>query len=74
MEGTEAKLISTAQAAPRFISALRDSCLCLPPEPPRLEDAGKMLNETVVENSPVQLECRAAGSPPPGMSLMNFAT
>ncbi|XP_012495412.1 PREDICTED: hemicentin-1-like, partial [Propithecus coquereli] len=34
-------------------------------EPPRLEDAGKVLNETVVENSPVQLECKAAGNPPP---------
>uniref|UniRef100_A0A8C9DLV3 Hemicentin-1 n=1 Tax=Prolemur simus TaxID=1328070 RepID=A0A8C9DLV3_PROSS len=34
-------------------------------EPPSLEEAGKMLNETVVVNSPVQLECRAAGSPSP---------
>ncbi|XP_012591877.2 hemicentin-1 [Microcebus murinus] len=34
-------------------------------EPPRLEDAGKMLNETVVVNSPVQLECKAAGNPSP---------
>ena len=27
-------------------------------EPPSLDDAGKMLNETVVVNSPVQLECK----------------
>ncbi|XP_055962583.1 hemicentin-1 [Sorex fumeus] len=36
--------------------------------PPHLEDAGKMLNETVVENSPIQLECRAAGNPPPAIT------
>ncbi|XP_073903349.1 hemicentin-1 isoform X3 [Castor canadensis] len=34
-------------------------------EPPSLEDAGKVLNETVVVNSPIQLECKAAGSPLP---------
>ncbi|ELV11507.1 Hemicentin-1 [Tupaia chinensis] len=34
-------------------------------EPPSLEDAGKMLNETVVLSNPVQLECKAAGNPPP---------
>lgn len=35
-------------------------------EPPSLEDAGKMLNETVVLNNPIQLECKAAGNPLPG--------
>ncbi|XP_052593110.1 hemicentin-1 isoform X2 [Peromyscus californicus insignis] len=34
-------------------------------EPPSLDDAGKMLNETVVVNNPIQLECRAAGNPVP---------
>ncbi|XP_011902754.1 PREDICTED: hemicentin-1 isoform X2 [Cercocebus atys] len=34
-------------------------------EPPSLEDAGKMLNETVVVSNPVQLECKAAGNPVP---------
>nr|XP_048286978.1 hemicentin-1 isoform X1 [Myodes glareolus] len=34
-------------------------------EPPSLDDAGKMLNETVVESNPIRLECRAAGNPPP---------
>ncbi|XP_026645393.1 hemicentin-1 [Microtus ochrogaster] len=34
-------------------------------EPPSLDDAGKMLNETVVVNNPIRLECRAAGNPPP---------
>ncbi|KAK1329305.1 hypothetical protein QTO34_011486 [Cnephaeus nilssonii] len=34
-------------------------------EPPSLEDAGKMLNESVVVNNPVQLECKAVGSPLP---------
>ncbi|XP_069890339.1 hemicentin-1 [Dipodomys merriami] len=34
-------------------------------EPPRLEEAGRMLNETVVVNSPIQLECKAAGNPLP---------
>ncbi|XP_064450302.1 hemicentin-1 isoform X2 [Mirounga angustirostris] len=34
-------------------------------EPPSLEDAGKMLNETVVVNNPIQLECKAAGNPFP---------
>ncbi|XFG08582.1 hypothetical protein AB1E19_012206 [Capra hircus] len=37
-------------------------------EPPSLEDAGKMLNETVVVNSPVQLECKAAGTPTPAIT------
>ncbi|XP_020958298.1 hemicentin-1 isoform X2 [Sus scrofa] len=36
-------------------------------EPPSLEDAGKMLNETVVVNNPIQLECKAAGNPLPGI-------
>ncbi|PNI67325.1 HMCN1 isoform 2 [Pan troglodytes] len=34
-------------------------------EPPSLEDAGKMLNETVLVSNPVQLECKAAGNPVP---------
>uniref|UniRef100_A0A8C6YM76 Hemicentin 1 n=1 Tax=Nothoprocta perdicaria TaxID=30464 RepID=A0A8C6YM76_NOTPE len=34
-------------------------------EPPNLEDAGRMLNETVVVNNPMQLECRASGNPLP---------
>ncbi|XP_023605093.1 hemicentin-1-like, partial [Myotis lucifugus] len=34
-------------------------------EPPSLEDAGKMLNESVVVNNPIQLECKAAGNPLP---------
>ncbi|XP_023559876.1 hemicentin-1 [Octodon degus] len=37
-------------------------------EPPSLEAAGKMLNETVVVNNPIQLECRAAGNPSPVIS------
>ncbi|XP_010851375.1 PREDICTED: hemicentin-1 isoform X2 [Bison bison bison] len=37
-------------------------------EPPSLDDAGKMLNETVVVNSPVQLECKAAGTPSPAIT------
>nr|XP_036865807.1 hemicentin-1 [Manis javanica] len=37
-------------------------------EPPSLEDAGKMLNETVVVNNPVQLECKAAGNPLPAIT------
>uniref|UniRef100_A0A8C6DPR2 Hemicentin-1 n=1 Tax=Moschus moschiferus TaxID=68415 RepID=A0A8C6DPR2_MOSMO len=37
-------------------------------EPPSLEDAGKMLNETVLVNSPVQLECEAAGEPSPAIT------
>ncbi|XP_007935886.1 hemicentin-1 [Orycteropus afer afer] len=37
-------------------------------EPPRLEDAGKMLNETVVVNNPIQLECKAAGNPLPAIT------
>ncbi|KFO28580.1 Hemicentin-1 [Fukomys damarensis] len=37
-------------------------------EPPSLEDAGRMLNETVVVNNPIQLECKAAGNPLPVIS------
>ncbi|XP_049724489.1 hemicentin-1 isoform X1 [Elephas maximus indicus] len=37
-------------------------------EPPSLENAGKMLNETVVLNNPVQLECKAAGNPLPAIT------
>ncbi|XP_019490993.1 PREDICTED: hemicentin-1 [Hipposideros armiger] len=37
-------------------------------EPPSLEDAGKILNETVVANSPIQLECKAAGNPLPAIT------
>ncbi|KAG8517174.1 Hemicentin-1 [Galemys pyrenaicus] len=37
-------------------------------EPPSLKDAGKMLNETVVVNNPVQLECKAAGNPLPAIT------
>ncbi|KAM9212162.1 hemicentin-1 [Dugong dugon] len=37
-------------------------------EPPILEDAGKMLNETVVVNNPIQLECKAAGNPLPAIT------
>ncbi|XP_027560313.1 hemicentin-1 isoform X2 [Neopelma chrysocephalum] len=37
-------------------------------EPPSLEDAGKMLNETVVVNNPIHLECRASGNPLPAIS------
>ncbi|KAM6165457.1 hemicentin-1 [Erethizon dorsatum] len=37
-------------------------------EPPSLEAAGKMLNETVVVNNPIQLECKAAGNPLPVIS------
>ncbi|XP_009575209.1 PREDICTED: hemicentin-1-like, partial [Fulmarus glacialis] len=37
-------------------------------EPPSLEDAGKMLNETVVVNNPIHLECRASGSPLPAIT------
>ncbi|NWV42606.1 HMCN1 protein, partial [Grantiella picta] len=37
-------------------------------EPPSLEDAGKTLNETVVVNNPIQLECRASGNPLPAIS------
>ncbi|XP_029819877.1 hemicentin-1, partial [Manacus vitellinus] len=38
-------------------------------EPPSLEDAGKMLNETVVVNNPIHLECRASGNPLPGIHV-----
>ncbi|XP_060132638.1 hemicentin-1 isoform X1 [Zootoca vivipara] len=34
-------------------------------EPPSLKDAGKMINETVVLNNPIQLECEASGNPLP---------
>uniref|UniRef100_A0A8C8RV15 Hemicentin-1 n=1 Tax=Pelusios castaneus TaxID=367368 RepID=A0A8C8RV15_9SAUR len=34
-------------------------------EPPSLENAGKMLNETVVVNNPIHLECKASGNPLP---------
>ncbi|XP_077188775.1 hemicentin-1 isoform X2 [Paroedura picta] len=34
-------------------------------EPPSLKDAGKMINETVVMNNPIQLECKASGNPLP---------
>ncbi|XP_044123231.1 hemicentin-1 isoform X1 [Neovison vison] len=37
-------------------------------EPPSLEDAGKILNETVVLNNPIQLECKAAGNPLPAIT------
>ncbi|XP_067156720.1 hemicentin-1 [Apteryx mantelli] len=37
-------------------------------EPPNLEDAGKMLNETVVVNNPIHLECRASGNPLPALT------
>ncbi|XP_067585037.1 hemicentin-1 isoform X1 [Pseudorca crassidens] len=37
-------------------------------EPPGLEDAGKMLNETVVVNNPIQLECKATGNPSPAIT------
>ncbi|NXE93182.1 HMCN1 protein, partial [Menura novaehollandiae] len=37
-------------------------------EPPSLEDAGKILNETVVVNNPIHLECRASGNPQPALS------
>ncbi|KAH0618306.1 hypothetical protein JD844_017377 [Phrynosoma platyrhinos] len=34
-------------------------------EPPNLKDAGKMINETVIVNNPIQLECKASGNPLP---------
>ncbi|NXJ63832.1 HMCN1 protein, partial [Rostratula benghalensis] len=37
-------------------------------EPPNLEDAGTMLNETVVVNNPIHLECRASGNPLPAIT------
>ncbi|NXW73911.1 HMCN1 protein, partial [Hirundo rustica] len=37
-------------------------------EPPSLEDAGKLLNETVVVNNPIHLECKASGNPLPAVS------
>ncbi|NWU93884.1 HMCN1 protein, partial [Upupa epops] len=37
-------------------------------EPPRLEDMGKMLNETVVVNNPIHLDCRVSGNPLPAIT------
>ncbi|KFP01647.1 Hemicentin-1, partial [Calypte anna] len=37
-------------------------------EPPTLEDSGKMLNETVVVNNLIHLECKASGNPPPAIT------
>ncbi|XP_053098888.1 hemicentin-1 isoform X3 [Hemicordylus capensis] len=37
-------------------------------EPPTLKDAGKMINETVVVNNPIQLECKASGTPLPAIT------
>ncbi|NXX95340.1 HMCN1 protein, partial [Centropus bengalensis] len=37
-------------------------------EPPKLEDAGKMLNETVVVDNPIHLGCRATGNPLPAIT------
>ncbi|OXB72513.1 UNVERIFIED_CONTAM: hypothetical protein H355_016382 [Colinus virginianus] len=37
-------------------------------EPPSLEDAGTMLNVTVVVNNPIHLECRAFGNPLPAIT------
>ncbi|XP_009958752.1 PREDICTED: hemicentin-1-like, partial [Leptosomus discolor] len=37
-------------------------------EPPSLEDAGKMLNETVVVNNPIRLECKVSGNPLPAIT------
>ncbi|XP_009874122.1 PREDICTED: hemicentin-1-like, partial [Apaloderma vittatum] len=37
-------------------------------EPPSLEDTEKMLNETVVVNNPVHLECRVSGNPLPAVT------
>ncbi|XP_008936946.1 PREDICTED: hemicentin-1-like, partial [Merops nubicus] len=37
-------------------------------EPPNLEDAGRMLNETVVVNNPIHLECRVSGNPLPAIT------
>ncbi|NXU50379.1 HMCN1 protein, partial [Turnix velox] len=37
-------------------------------EPPSLENAGKILNETVVVNNPIQLECKASGNPLPAIT------
>lgn len=48
---------------------MKTCCLCLFSEPPSLEDAGKILNETVVVNNPIHLECRASGNPLPGIHV-----
>ncbi|EMP38793.1 Hemicentin-1 [Chelonia mydas] len=37
-------------------------------EPPSVEHAGKMLNETVVVNNPIHLECKASGNPLPAIT------
>uniref|UniRef100_A0ABM5GDB4 Hemicentin-1 n=1 Tax=Pogona vitticeps TaxID=103695 RepID=A0ABM5GDB4_9SAUR len=37
-------------------------------EPPSLKDAGKMINETVIVNNPIQLECKASGNPLPAVT------
>ncbi|XP_029473326.1 LOW QUALITY PROTEIN: hemicentin-1 [Rhinatrema bivittatum] len=37
-------------------------------EPPSIEDAGLILNETVIVHNPVQLECKASGNPVPAIS------
>lgn len=48
---------------------MKTCCFCVFPEPPSLEDAGKILNETVVVNNPIHLECRASGNPLPGIRV-----
>ncbi|NXX50442.1 HMCN1 protein, partial [Tricholaema leucomelas] len=37
-------------------------------EPPSLADAGSILNETVVVNNPIHLECRVSGNPLPAIT------
>ncbi|XP_069497466.1 hemicentin-1 isoform X2 [Ambystoma mexicanum] len=37
-------------------------------EPPSIEDAGEMQNETVVVDNPIQLECIASGNPLPAIT------
>nr|XP_033816119.1 hemicentin-1 isoform X1 [Geotrypetes seraphini] len=37
-------------------------------EPPSIEDAGLMVNETVIVHNPVQLECKASGNPVPAIT------
>ncbi|MEE6496324.1 hypothetical protein FKM82_002300 [Ascaphus truei] len=37
-------------------------------EPPRIENLGQILHETVLANNPVKLECKAAGNPPPDIT------
>lgn len=51
------------------MAELMKTCFCLFPEPPSLENAGKILNETVVVNNPIHLECRASGNPLPGIHV-----